>query len=126
MPSGVAEMKRRQTYGHTPHVDGVETVHVLLGQDGFGDLLLIYVGGQGQLHYEAVYGIVGIEACHHIEEFALGDGVLISEQSTAETAGLAGQDLVADVCLATAVVTHQYGGRCGHGLPRPGCPLLHS
>ena len=98
-----------QADAHAADVDGVEAVDVLVGQDGLGDLLLVNVGGQGELDYEAVDLGVAVEAVDFADELGLGDGVGEAEQRGAEAAALAGADLVGHVCLGASVVAHQDG-----------------
>ena len=56
----------RQTYGHTAHIDRVETIYVLAVIYGFGDALLADVMRQGELDYETVDVSIGIEALHRL------------------------------------------------------------
>jgi hypothetical protein len=86
----------------------METIYVLFRQDGFGDLLLIDVLGQGQLNDESVNSGIVVQLVHHAEQFFLGDSVFKLEQSALETACLASKYLVADVCFATAIMAHKY------------------
>ena len=88
----------------------MEAVYILLREDGLRYLLFVDMTRQGQLHDETVYGLVLVEFVHHGKEFLLGDGVLECEQSALEATCLTSQDLIADVCLATAIVAYQYGG----------------
>ena len=89
----------------------METVHILLGEDGLRYLLLVNMTGQGQLNNETVYGLILVEFVHHGKEFLLGDGVLECKQGALETACLASEDLIADISLATTIMAYQYGGK---------------
>ncbi len=43
-----------------PHIDWMESVHILVRVDGIEDLFLINAFGQGQLHQDAMYGVIPI------------------------------------------------------------------
>ena len=72
-----------QSQCHAPHVDGGETIHVLLPGNGLVDALLVDVTGQGELHDETVHLLVSVQFLHLAEEFCLGDILLIAYQGTA-------------------------------------------
>ena len=102
----------------------MEAVHVLAVVDGFDDLLLADVAGQGELYDEAVDGGVAVELLHFLEEELLGDVVLEAQQCALEAAGFAGQHLVPDVGLAAAVVPDEDGCQV-RTLAAAGYDVLH-
>ena len=50
----------------------MEPVHILLGQDGAQDNLLVDLTGQRQLHQDAVHRPVLVQALDHIQQLLLG------------------------------------------------------
>jgi hypothetical protein len=91
----------------------VEAVHVLGGGDGFNHLVRINVGGQGQLHQDAVDARVIVERIHAGQQFGLGHRGIVLLQHRVQARVGAGLDLVAHVDLAGLVITHQHHGQAG-------------
>ena len=52
----------------------MKAVHVFGGGDGFNDLLRVHVGGQGQLHQDAVDGGVVVQRLHSGQQIGFGQG----------------------------------------------------
>ena len=89
----------------------MEPVDVLAIIDGFDNLLLRDVLRERQLHYEAVDLVVGIEAVDGLEQFLLGDVVLIANESGFEATLFACEHFVLNIGFATSVVANQYGSQ---------------
>ena len=98
---------------HTAHVDGREAVHVLLGRDGVDDSLLVNLGGQRQLHQNAVHSGV-IRQLLHLGQQGVLRGVGGQVDAAALDAALRTvADLAADVDLAGGVLAHQNDRQAG-------------
>ena len=102
----------------------MEAVHVLAIVDGFDDFLLADVLREGQLDDESIYRRVAVEPVNLLQELCLGDVVLEAEQRALEAAGFAGEHFVANVGLASAVVSDEDGGQVG-ALASPCHDFLH-
>ena len=103
-----------------PHVDRLETVHVLAGVDAIDQRILVDVTGQRRLHQDAVHVRVGIETVDQGEQVGLGGvggKVMIERAKTDLVAGLA---LVAHVHRRGGIAADQH-----HGQPGRGQPLRH-
>ena len=102
---------------HTAHVDGREAVHILLGRDGVDDSLLVDLGGQRQLHQNAVHSGV-IRQLLHLGQQGVLRGVGGQVDAAALDAALRTVvDLAADVDLAGGVLAHQNDRQAGVDAP---------
>ena len=100
----------------------VEAVHILGGRDGFNDLVIVNVLGQGQLHQNAVNAGVVVQRCHAGQQLGFGHRGIVLFQHGVKAHVFAGLDLVAHIDLGSLVVAHQNHGQTGrHALGLEGC-----
>ena len=66
------------------------------------------MGRQGQLHDEAVHLVVVVQPVYAGQQFGFGHILFVAYECRFETAGFAGQHLVAYVGLAASIVSHEY------------------
>jgi hypothetical protein len=84
-----------------------------LAGDGFDDLVVVDVLGQGQLHQDAVNAGVVVQRFDTCQQFGFGHGGVVLFQHRVEAHVFAGLDLVAHIDLGSLVVAHQNHGQAG-------------
>ena len=98
---------------HAAHVDGRETVHILLRRDGVDDGLLVDLLRQGQLDQDTVYGGV-VGQLLHLGQQGLLRGIGGQIDAAALDAALGTiVDLAAHIHLAGGVFAHQNDRQAG-------------
>ena len=85
----------------------METVHVFFRVDGFGNAFGVDVGGQRQLHDEAVHVGVGVDFPNLIEQISLRNRVGKTKQRGVKPQFLAVAHLAGDVRFRRPVVADQ-------------------
>ena len=95
------------------HVDGVESVHVFGGVDEIEHLVVAQALGQGELHEDAVYGVVVVEIFDQFVEIGLAGGGGQLVLNGLDAALFACDALVAHVHLGCGVFADQNHGQSG-------------
>ena len=93
--------------------DGMKTVHVLGGIDGFEDALGVDVCGEGKLDEDAVDLVVAIQAIDEGEHFFGGDSCPGRTQEAGEAELFASSNLALDVKLRSGVFADEDRGETG-------------
>ena len=94
---------------HTPNIDRVEAIDILLWADRFDDALLVDVLGEGELDDEAVNFGIAIEALNLAEELLFGDILFEADKRGAEAHLGTSLNLGGYISFAAAIVTDKDG-----------------
>ena len=94
-------------------IDGVETVNVFGGVDGFEDALGVDLFGKRELDEDAVDAIVAIEFVDEVEQIVSGAAGGWSVQPTGEAEVMAGFDFAFHVELRGGIFSDENGGEPG-------------
>ena len=94
---------------HTPNIDWVEAIDILLWADCFDDTLLIDVLGEGKLDDESVNFGIAVEAVDFAEELLFGDILFEADKRRAEAHLGTSLNLGSYISFAAAIVTDKDG-----------------
>lgn len=94
---------------HTPNIDWVEAIDILLWADRFDDALLIDVLGEGKLDDESVNFGIAVEAVDFAEELLFGDILFEADKRRAEAYLGTSLNLGSYISFAAAIVTDKDG-----------------
>ena len=96
----------RQSDGHTPHVDGMETVYVFAIIHCLDNFLLVDVLRQGQLHDKSVHVFVLVQLVYASQQFGLGNVFLKADEGRLKATLLASNHFVLHICFRTTIMAH--------------------
>ena len=69
-----------QVQYHTAYIYRVKTVHILCGRDGFQDLVLVDVTGQGQLYNKPIDIRIVIEIVNGLQQLFFGYIIRVTDE----------------------------------------------
>ena len=110
---GSAGLEANFTHHQRTGAGHVEAVHILGGGDGFDDLVVVNMLGQGQLHQNAVDAGVVVQRFDAGQQLGFSHGSVVLFQHGMKAHVFAGLDLVAHIDLRGLVVAHQNDGQAG-------------
>ncbi len=99
-------------------IDGMETVHVFGGIDGFQDALGVHLWREGKLDENAVDVVVAIEVFDDGEQIESADRCRWSEECAGEAELFAGCDFTFHVDLRSGIFAHKNGSQPGANASR--------
>ena len=112
----------RHTQRHSTHIHGMEAIHILAIVYRHGNLLLVDVLRQRQLHDETIHVSILVELIYTQQKLLLSNILLKTDQRRFESALFACQHLVLHIGFAATIVAHQHSHQmwlfasCGYNL----------
>ena len=103
--------KARKTDSHTPHIDRMETIHVLAIVNSHNNLLLIDMLWQRKLNNEAINVFILIQLIHTSQKLFFCHISLKTNERRLESTLLTSNYLILNIGFTSAIMSHQNGSQ---------------